>query len=103
MGMLPVVSFKAIRLKKLVGGTFLSPGTLPEGSVVSFVGAPYGGLPLGRGSLCAPSPEGPGPLSFNKPLNQAPAAAVVAVLTDAHFDGSLAGSQTLALKQRWCN
>lgn len=54
MGMLPVVSFKAIRLKKLVGGTFLSPGTLPEGSVVSFVGAPYGGLPLGAEEVFVP-------------------------------------------------
>lgn len=84
-------SFKAVRLKKLAGGYSFQLGTLPGGFVVSFVGVPYGGLPLGRGGLCAPSAEGPGPPSFNKPLRSAPAAAVVVALADAHFDGNWQG------------
>ena len=50
-----------------------------------------------------PAPERAGLPSLNKPLNRTQAVAVVAALMDAHFDGNLAGSQTLALKQRWCN
>ena len=67
LGMLPIVSFKAVRLKKLAGGKCLSPGTLPGGFVVSFVGVPYAGLPLGRGSLCARSPAALGLLHSASP------------------------------------
>lgn len=41
--------------------------------------------------------------SFKQALELGSGSGGVAVLMDSHFDGSLAGSQTLALKQRWCN
>lgn len=41
--------------------------------------------------------------SFKQALELGSGSGRVAVLMDSHFDGNLAGSQTLALKQRWCN
>lgn len=97
-------SVEAVRLRKLGGVHYSSPGPSSQRALWCPLFEQGGrGLPLGSGAFVRQTPHCTGLPSLSKLLNHMQAMALEAVLTDAHFDGNLAGSQTLALKQRWCN
>lgn len=72
--------------------------------MASSAGAPQLRIAPGKWSVCAKPWGALGFLHYTA-LASGPGSGggSTAALTDAHFDGNLAGSQTLALKQRWCN